>query len=98
MSVSIQRHVTYAWSVYCLKPYFDISTNLQSNLHPGIAADLALRIIHQRVGHGNLALPKVTAVGTMASAIAGGTVRGVLFAHDHHNRRSANAPIVINFS
>ncbi len=80
--------MTYAWSVYCLKPYFDISTNLQSNLHAVIAADLALWIIHLRVGHGNLAMPKVTPVGTMASAIAGGTVLGVLFAHYHHNQRS----------
>jgi hypothetical protein len=48
-----------------------------------IAADLILEIVGLRVGHGNLAMPKLTAVGTMAAAIAGGTVLGVLFTYYH---------------
>jgi hypothetical protein len=42
-----------------------------------------------RVGHGNLAMPKLTAVGTMAAAIAGGTVLGVLFTYYHGKGSSA---------
>ena len=53
-----------------------------------IAADLILGIVGLRVGHGNLAMPKITAVGTMAAAIAGGTVLGVLFTHYYHNQNT----------
>jgi hypothetical protein len=34
-----------------------------------------------RVGSGNAAMPKVTAAGTMAAALAGGAVLGVMFSH-----------------
>jgi hypothetical protein len=53
-----------------------------------IAADLILEQVGLRVGHGNLAMPKLTAVGTMAAAIAGGTVLGVLFTHYHREQRT----------
>ena len=53
-----------------------------------IAADLILEQVGLRVGHGHLAMPKLTAVGTMAAAIAGGTVLGVLFTHYHRKGRS----------
>jgi len=53
-----------------------------------ITADLILEMVGLRVGHGNLAMPKLTAVGTMAAAIAGGTVLGVLFTYYHHKERS----------
>src|SRR6266508_1912164 len=53
-----------------------------------IAADLILERVGLRVGHGNLDMPKLTAVGTMAAAIAGGTVLGVLFTHYYYQRRS----------
>jgi hypothetical protein len=46
-----------------------------------IAANLILDGVGLRVGYGNLAMPKLTAVGTMAAAIAGGTALGVLFTH-----------------
>jgi hypothetical protein len=32
-----------------------------------------------RVGNGNAAMPKVTALATMAAALAGGAVLGVMF-------------------
>jgi hypothetical protein len=53
-----------------------------------IVADLILEIVGLRVGHGNLAMPKLTAVGTMAAAIAAGTVLGVLFTWYHRKGRS----------
>ena len=46
-----------------------------------IIADQIMWTLHIRVGHGNLAMPKLTAVGTLAAAIAGGTVLGVLFTY-----------------
>jgi hypothetical protein len=55
-----------------------------------IAVDLILERVGLRVGHGNLAMPKLTAVGTMAAAIAGGTVLGVLFTRYHNQRRTNN--------
>ncbi len=55
-----------------------------------IAVDLILDRLGIRVGHGNLAMPKITAVGTMAAAIAGGTILGVLFTHYHYKQRSDN--------
>lgn len=55
-----------------------------------IAADQILWILHVRVGGGHLAMPKLTAVGTMAAAIAGGTVLGVLFTYYYHKQRSEN--------
>jgi hypothetical protein len=48
-----------------------------------IVANLILDILGIRVGGGNIAMPKVTAVGTMAAAIAGGTVLGVIFTRYH---------------
>jgi len=57
-----------------------------------IAADLILWRVGLRVGHGNLAMPKLTAVGTMAAAIAGGTVLGVLFTH-YHRKRSPDTSV-----
>jgi len=53
-----------------------------------IAADLILEMLGLRVGHGNLAMPKLTAVGTMAAAIAGGTVLGVLFTRYYREQRT----------
>ena len=53
-----------------------------------IVADMILNRLGIRVGHGNLAMPKLTAVGTLAAATAGGTVLGVLFTH-YCQRRSA---------
>lgn len=53
-----------------------------------IAADLILEIVGLRVGQGNLAMPKLTALGTMAAAIAGGTVLGVVFTRYHRQRKS----------
>jgi hypothetical protein len=58
-----------------------------------IAADLILWRLGLRVGHGNLAMPKLTAVGTMAAAIAGGTVLGVLFTHFHREQRTEDTHI-----
>jgi hypothetical protein len=58
-----------------------------------IAADLTLEIVGLRVGHGNLAMPKLTAVGTLAAAIAGGTVLGVLFTHYYRKGRSEGTQI-----
>jgi hypothetical protein len=55
-----------------------------------IAVDLILEIAGLRVGHGNLAMPKLTAIGTMAAAIAGGAILGVLFTYFYHNQRSNN--------
>ena len=55
-----------------------------------IAADLILWRLGLRVGHGNLAMPKLTAVGTMAAAITGGTVLGVLFTRYYRNGRSGS--------
>jgi len=55
-----------------------------------IAVDLILEMVGLRVGRGNLAMPKLTAVGTMAAAIAGGTVLGVLFTRYHRKQRSDN--------
>jgi hypothetical protein len=55
-----------------------------------ILADMILDRLGIRVGHGNLAMPKLTAVGTMAAAIAGGTVLGVLFTRYHHKRKTNN--------
>jgi hypothetical protein len=56
-----------------------------------IAADLILEMVGLRVGHGNLAMPKLTAVGTMAAAIAVGTVLGVLFTHYYREQRTDSA-------
>jgi len=53
-----------------------------------IAADHILWRLGLRVGHGNLAMPKLTAVGTMAAAIAGGTVLGVLFTRYYRHQIS----------
>ena len=53
-----------------------------------IVADIILDMLGIRVGHGNLAIPKLTAVGTMAAAIAGGTVLGVLFTRYYRKGRS----------
>jgi hypothetical protein len=55
-----------------------------------IAANLILDGVGLRVGYGNLAMPKLTAVGTMAAAVAGGTVLGVLFTRYHHKGRSGS--------
>lgn len=52
-----------------------------------IAADLILWKVGLRVGHGNLAMPKLTAIGAMAAAITGGTVLGVLFTRYYRNGR-----------
>jgi hypothetical protein len=57
-----------------------------------IAANLILDGVGLRVGHGNLAMPKLTAVGTMAAAIAGGTLLGVLFTWYHRKERSEGTP------
>ena len=51
-----------------------------------IAVDIILDILGLRVGRGNLAMPKVTAVGTLAAAIAGGMVLGVLFSRYYFKR------------
>jgi len=53
-----------------------------------IVTDIILDRLGIRVGHGNLAMPKLTAVGTMAAAIAGGTVLGVLFTRFHREQRT----------
>lgn len=53
-----------------------------------ILVDRILWFLHVRVGHGNLAMPKLTSVGTMAAAIAGGTVLGVLFTYYYRNQRT----------
>ena len=53
-----------------------------------LVVDMILDLLGIRVGHGNLAMPKLTAVGTMAAAIAGGTVLGVLFTWYHRKERS----------
>jgi hypothetical protein len=55
-----------------------------------ILADMILDRLGIRVGRGNLAMPKLTAVATMAAAIAGGTVLGVLFTRYHDQRRTNN--------
>jgi len=55
-----------------------------------IAANLILDGVGLRVGRGNLAMPKLTAFGTMAAAIAGGTVLGVLFTRYYNKQRSNN--------
>jgi hypothetical protein len=60
-----------------------------------IAADLILDGVGLRVGYGNLAMPKLTAVGTMAAAIAGGTALGVLFAY-YHGKGSAEGHMPLN--
>jgi len=46
-----------------------------------IVVDIILDVLGLRVGRGNLAMPKVTAIGTLAAAIAGGTVVGVVFTY-----------------
>jgi len=48
-----------------------------------ILADLILDMLLIRVGGGNIAMPKVTAISTMAAAIAGGTVLGGIFIRYH---------------
>jgi hypothetical protein len=53
-----------------------------------LVVDMILDLLGIRVGYGNLAMPKLTAIGTMAAAIAGGTVLGVLFTHFHRKGRS----------
>jgi hypothetical protein len=53
-----------------------------------LVVDMILDLLGIRVGHGNLAMPKLTAVGAMAAAIAGGTVLGVLFTHFHDEQKS----------
>ena len=53
-----------------------------------LVVDMILDLLGIRVGHGNLAMPKLTAVGTMAAAIAGGTVLGVLFTYYCRKGRS----------
>ena len=58
-----------------------------------IVTDIILDRLGIRVGHGNLAMPKVTAVGTMAAAIAGGTILGVLFTHYYYEQRSDSTHI-----
>src|SRR5512133_369791 len=52
-----------------------------------ILADIILDMLEIRVGHGNLAMPKLTAVGTMAAALAGGTVLGVIFTRFQYGQR-----------
>lgn len=43
-----------------------------------------------RVGSGNAAMPKATAVATMAAAVAGGAVLGVMFSRYSRTRSSQN--------
>ena len=51
-----------------------------------ILVDGILYMAGIRVGQGNLAMPKVTAWGTLAAAIAGGMVLGVIFTSYHLSR------------
>ncbi len=60
-----------------------------------ILTDIILDRLGIRVGHGNLAMPKLTAVGTMAAAIAGGTVLGVLFTR-YYNKQKSNSMTAVN--
>ena len=53
-----------------------------------ILTNLLLDMLGIRVGGGNIAMPKVTAVGTMAAAIAGGTVLGVVFTYYHFKSKA----------
>ncbi len=53
-----------------------------------VLVDRVLWTLHVRIGHGNLAMPKLTALGTMAAAIAGGAVLGVLFTYYGRNQKS----------
>jgi hypothetical protein len=49
-----------------------------------LAASTALLILDRigiRVGSGNMAMPKVAATGTLAAALAGGAMLGVVFTH-----------------
>ena len=60
-----------------------------------LVADIILDMLGIRVGHGNLAMPKLTAVGTMAAAIAGGTVLGILFTY-YYRREDLRALMPLN--